>query len=218
MVSALKVFELRSTHRKDKVLYHFVLKELMKNHGITWGGLPDDIFKETVIQEMKNLCNPGKLSDEIKDLESLPEYAKKVAGKFDSGSPFCTITDQFCSFFEDQIKVQLLSSAIELKNSFTFISHYLASSDEKILMQQIEAIPEISERHSKFVNAYKKEKAYKLKQNGVKLKKLQEPTKVATVKDQTGPLTNFTPTQVLSLTPRVVTIKEKITPGSEDRR
>ena len=49
MVSALKVFELRSTIRKEKVLYHFVLKELIKNRGLTWGCLPDEIFKETVI-------------------------------------------------------------------------------------------------------------------------------------------------------------------------
>jgi hypothetical protein len=62
MISALKVFELRSTHRKEKVLYHFVIKELMKNRGLTWGCLPDEIFRETVIQEMKNLCQPGKLS------------------------------------------------------------------------------------------------------------------------------------------------------------
>ena len=105
MVSALKVFELRSTHRKEKVLYHFVAKELMKKHGLKWISLPEEIFKETVIQEMKNLCHPVKLSNEIKDLEDLPAIARQVASQFDSDSPFCVITDQFCAFFEDEIKV-----------------------------------------------------------------------------------------------------------------
>ena len=105
MVSALKIFELKSTHRKDKVLYHFVVKELMKNHGLKWAGLPEEIFKETVIQEMKNLCHPVKLAQEIKDLEELPNVAKEVASQFETNSPFCNISDQFCSFFEAEIKV-----------------------------------------------------------------------------------------------------------------
>lgn len=101
MVSALKIFELKSTHRKEKVLYHFVVKELMKIHSIKWVNLPEEIFKETVIQEMKNLCHPAKLSQEIKELEDLPVIAREVANQFDRDSPFFTITNEFCSFFED---------------------------------------------------------------------------------------------------------------------
>ena len=78
----MKIFELKSTLNKDKVMYHFIVKELMKNHCIKWSSLPEEIFKETVIQEMKNLCLPSKLNLEILEIESLPEYARSVKSKF----------------------------------------------------------------------------------------------------------------------------------------
>jgi hypothetical protein len=77
-------------------MYHFILKELMKNHCIKWSSLPEEIFKENDIQEMKNLCLPSKLNSEILEIESLPEYAKSVQSKFDPQSPFCLMIDDFC--------------------------------------------------------------------------------------------------------------------------
>jgi hypothetical protein len=59
-----------------------VLKELMRTRKLKWGGLPDEIFKETILQEIKNLCHPAKLAQEIKELESLPDYARAVSSKF----------------------------------------------------------------------------------------------------------------------------------------
>ena len=42
--------------------------------------------------------------------------------------------DDFCGYFNEEIKSQLLKSAIDLKSSFDQISEHLASFDEKVLM------------------------------------------------------------------------------------
>ena len=87
------------------------------------------------------------------------------------------MTDQFCQFFNAEIKMQLLASAIELNDSFQKISGFLSQSDEEKIMRGVEAIAELADRHQKFVHQFKKEKAYKIIQRGDKQKKLQEMTK-----------------------------------------
>jgi len=79
-----------------------------------------------VLQDVRNLCSPGKLNAEIKELELLTSYAKVLSTKFDQQSPFSIMTDQFCQFFNAEIKMQLLASAIELNDSFQKISGFLS--------------------------------------------------------------------------------------------